>query len=155
MSGTTLEWSLQFAVVSAVSASLHWLLWWPVLSNVGHHRVVTAVFKSSVLYVVFIVSKVSMVYAPVCSLVSQASTSVKRCGLTSCSWSAVWSALFLLVSNGLCSLPHAVLSGIHSCLQFQFVLKGQLSLYIVVGKNPQTLLVGSGYSKRYLTNVQF
>lgn len=57
----------QSPLVSAVCSGVcslcksSWPLWYPVLSNVGHHRVVTAFFKSSVLYVVFIVSKVSTV----------------------------------------------------------------------------------------------
>ena len=114
-----------------------------VLSNVGHHRVVTAVFNA--LCGLHSLLSLHSVNAPVCSLVSQASTSVKGCGFTSFPWSAVWSAL---VFNGLCSSPYAVLGGIHLCLQFQFVSKVSSCLCIVVGKNPQTLPVGSGLQQK-------
>ena len=96
-----------------------------VLSNVGHHRVVTAVFNA--LCGLHSLLSLHSVNAPVCSLVSQASTSVKGCGFTSFPWSAVWSAL---VFNGLCSFPlcslkwHSLVSAVSICLKSL-----QLSLY--------------------------
>ena len=120
---TSLHWSLQFAMVSAVSAGLHWPLWCQCSLMSG----TTEWSLQSALCGLHSLLSLHSVNAPVCSLVSQASTSVKGCGFTSFPWSAVWSAL---VFNGLCSFPlcslkwHSLVSAVSICLKSL-----QLSLY--------------------------